>query len=78
MMAEDRTLLRAQYSGVLTDLKRDLEILQTSMSWRLAAPIRAVATVFGSKARLPQVGEIDALMHLSRDHKATVNEQTTF
>jgi ubiquinone/menaquinone biosynthesis C-methylase UbiE len=69
MMAEDRNLLRSQYSSVLTDLKRDLEILQTSMSWRLAAPIRAVATAFGSKARLPQVGEIDALIHLSLDHK---------
>ena len=78
MVAEDRTLLWSQYSSILTDPKRDLEVLQTSMSWRLAAPFRAVAAVFGSKARLPQLGEIDSLMHLppSRDDTAAVKEQT--
>ena len=78
-IAEDRTILATRYSGLLSQLKRDLETLQASMAWRLSAPIRAIAAAFGSRAQLPRLAEIDSVTDVSKigDPGASVTAVTT-
>jgi hypothetical protein len=78
-LAEERALLQMQYSSVLMDIKKDLEKLQGSMSWRWSAPIRAIAAAFGSEGRLPEVPVIEPLMRITerREREASPNERPT-
>lgn len=66
LIAAERSQLYAQYSTVLLSLKRNLDELQSSMSWRLAAPIRAMAAAFGAKVSLPRTEELESLIQLPR------------
>ena len=51
----ERDVLRTQYDQSLESLKQDLNSLESSMSWHLSAPIRAIMALFGSKVDLPRV-----------------------
>lgn len=63
-LAAERSLLQEQYSRALLLFKTDLEELQASMSWRLTAPVRAIAAAFGSRTALPRTEQIDSLIRL--------------
>ena len=57
-LREERDLLQTQYSQSLQALQNDLSALESSMSWRLSAPIRAIAALFGSRGNLPRVAGV--------------------
>ncbi len=55
LLETERDMLRTQYDQSLASLQQDLRTLESSVAWRLSAPIRAITTLFGSKVDLPRV-----------------------
>ena len=58
MLQADRERLQAQYQQSLQSLQHDLDSVESSMGWRLSAPIRAIAALFGARRDLPRVSGI--------------------
>ncbi len=55
LLETERDMLRTQYDQSLALLQQDLRTLESSVAWRLSAPIRAITALFGSKVDLPRV-----------------------